>query len=124
MTDSHPRMCGFIRTAGMNIQASNMDFTEKYGLYTTVLRSDGTCLIGFKENQIKTERGARELLYRCQKETGTLSCIIYRSHKFHVLPDPRDKRNNGMYHFNYEEEDATSVNQHGIDWSTYRLSHT
>jgi hypothetical protein len=116
-------MCGFIRTVGANIRASNKGLNVIYGVYTAVIRRDGSCLVGFNENQIKTEKGAQELLYRCQKETGTHWCIIYTSHKFHVLPDPRDKRNNGIYHFKYEE-DVTTVRQNGIDWSTYRLSHT
>jgi hypothetical protein len=118
MTDSHPKMCGFIRTAGVNIHATNADFTARY---TEVLKRDGSRMISFNDNNcIDTVDNAKAKLYKCQNETCTRWCIIYTKSKsgkdkFHIIPDPRDKRNSGIYNFNYEESDD-------VEWSTYRLS--
>jgi hypothetical protein len=111
--DAHPRMCGFIRTPGVNILAC-------YKSLCVSEHNSSHCLISFKINDfIESEKDAKERLYERQKKTGTLWCIIYskfNGHQFNIIPDPRDKRNNNTFDYNYKE-----VLEKGC--STYRLSH-
>jgi hypothetical protein len=119
MTDNHPRMCGFIRTADENIHAVSGRINLGVQLF------DGTMILPKEDNKAKTEEEAKKLMYRCSAKTNTRWCITYKSGTrtgiYHVLPNPGDKRNIGMYHSDYEPRTKKDGDGHE-HWSTYRLA--